>query len=98
VLLIEVLSESTAAYDADGKFREYKSIESFREYILVSQSEASITHYLKHNGRFWLQSQYTAGESLRLTTLDYELQVDDVYRGVEFAPDTRRAVSNNLAS
>ncbi len=82
VLLVEVLSESTAAYDADGKFREYKSIETFREYVLVSQMEPSITHYLKHNERFWLQSQYTAGESLRITTLDYDLQVDDVYRGV----------------
>ena len=82
VLLVEVLSDSTAAYDADGKFREYKSIETFREYVLVSQTEPSIIHYLKHNGRFWLQSQYTAGESLHITTLDYELQVDDVYRSV----------------
>ena len=84
VLLVEVLSESTAAYDADGKFREYKSIESFREYILISQTEPSITHYLKHNGRFWLQSQYTAGESLHITALDYDLNLDDIYRSVEF--------------
>jgi Uma2 family endonuclease len=84
VLLVEILSESTAVYDADGKFREYKSIESFREYVLLSQTEPALTHYLKHNGRFWLQSQYTAGETVHIATLDYDLSVDDVYRGVEF--------------
>jgi Uma2 family endonuclease len=84
VLLVEVLSDSTESYDLNGKFREYKSIETFREYVLISQTEPAVTHYLKYNERFWLQSQYAAGESLRLTTLDYDLNVDDVYRGVEF--------------
>jgi Uma2 family endonuclease len=84
VLLVEVLSDSTESYDLNGKFREYKSIETFREYVLISQTEPAVTHDLKYNERFWLQSQYAAGESLRLTTLDYDLNVDDVYRGVEF--------------
>jgi Uma2 family endonuclease len=86
VLLVEVLSDSTAEYDTGEKFREYKSIESFREYVLIAQKRKAVTHYLKHNGRFWLQSDYIEGESLHVTTLDYDLRVDDVYRGVEFPP------------
>lgn len=37
ILIIEVLSESTEKYDRGEKFRQYKSIASFREYLLVSQ-------------------------------------------------------------
>src|SRR5437667_925870 len=34
-LIDEVLSDSTEKYDRGEKFREYKSIESFREYLLI---------------------------------------------------------------
>lgn len=84
VLLVEVLSESTESYDRGEKFRLYKTIESFREYVLVSSHSKDVTHYLKHNDRFWLQSDYVAGESLHITTLDFDLSVDDIYREIEF--------------
>ncbi len=38
VLLVEVLSSSTAEYDLGEKFTEYKSIPSFQEYLVVSQT------------------------------------------------------------
>lgn len=88
-LIVEVLSESTAVYDQGEKFRLYKSIETFREYMLVSQDTPDISHFLKHNDRFWLQSNYTAGESLRIETLDFELSVDEIYQGVEFVLNER---------
>ena len=87
-LIVEVLSDSTESYDRGEKFRLYKSIESFREYLLISQNTMNISHFLKHNGRFWLQSDYAAGESLPIATLDYELPVDEIYQGVELKPET----------
>lgn len=84
LLLIEVLSESTESYDRGEKFRLYKSIESFREYLLVEQNSSNVTHYLKHHERFWLQSDYVAGESVRISTLDFDLNVDDIYQGIDF--------------
>ncbi|MBX7174601.1 MAG: Uma2 family endonuclease [Pyrinomonadaceae bacterium] len=83
-LIVKVLSDSTEKYDRGDKFREYKSIESFREYLLISSTGKNITHYLKHNDRFWLQSDYISGESLHITTLDFDLNVDELYDGVEF--------------
>lgn len=88
VLLVEVLSESTESYDRGEKFRQYKSIESFREYLLISSQSANVTHYLKHNDRFWLQSDYVAGELLHITTLDFDLVVDEIYQGITFEPRT----------
>jgi Uma2 family endonuclease len=86
ILIVEVLSESTEFYDRGEKYRQYKSIESFREYLLVSQTAEFITLFQKHNERFWLQSDYVAGETLHLNTLDLDLQVDEVYQGVEIKP------------
>jgi len=84
VLLLEVLSESSESYDRGEKFRLYKTIESFREYVLVSSRSKDVTHYLKHNDRFWLQSDYVAGESLHITTLGFDLNIDEIYREIEF--------------
>ena len=88
ILIVEVLSESTEFYDRGEKYRQYKSIESFREYLLVSQNDKFITLFQKHNERFWMQSDYVAGETLHLNTLDLDLNVDEVYQGVEIKPQS----------
>ncbi|MDQ2747263.1 MAG: Uma2 family endonuclease [Acidobacteriota bacterium] len=86
ILIVEVLSERTEFYDRGEKFRQYKSIESFREYLLVSQTEKFITLFQKHNEKFWLQSDYIAGETFHLNTLDIDLTVEEIYQGVEIKP------------
>lgn len=82
VLIVEILSESTESYDRGEKFRQYKSIETFREYILISSESKNVTHFLKHNERFWLQSDYETGESFHITTLDFDLSVNEIYQGI----------------
>ncbi len=84
ILIVEVLSDSTEKFDRGEKFRQYKLIESFREYLLIEQNGKNVTLFQKHNDRFWLQSDYVEGESLKITTLDFDLSVNDLYRDVEF--------------
>jgi Uma2 family endonuclease len=81
-LIVEVLSPSTEEFDRDLKFRAYKSIESLREYLLVSQSRKFVVLYTKHNEKFWFQSEYVEGETLKLESLDCDLSVDEVYQGI----------------
>ncbi|MGI8469487.1 MAG: Uma2 family endonuclease [Pyrinomonadaceae bacterium] len=81
-LIVEVLSPSTEVYDREEKFRAYKSIESLREYLLISQSKRLVTLYTKYNEKFWFQSQYIAGETLKLESLECELNVDEIYQGI----------------
>ncbi len=83
-LIVEVLSPSTEKYDRDLKFKEYKSIESLRHYLLVSQSEKFMTLYTKHNEKFWFQSEYVEGEMLKLESLECGLSVDEIYQGIIF--------------
>jgi Uma2 family endonuclease len=81
-LIVEVLSPSTEDFDRDLKFKGYKSIESLREYLLVSQDKKFITLYTKYNEKFWFQSEYVEGETLKLESLDCELSVDEIYQGI----------------
>ncbi len=83
-LIVEVLSDSTEKFDRGDKFREYKSIEGFAEYLLVSSTSIGTTLFQQHSGRFWLQSDYSGGESFHLNTLDIDVSVDELYQDVEF--------------
>lgn len=85
-LIVEVLSESTERFDRGAKFTEYKTINTFSEYLLISSTVISVVLHQKHHDRFWLQSEYTSGESFHLNTLDMDLVVDDLYRGIELTP------------
>lgn len=88
-LIVEVLSNSTEAYDRGDKFTHYKSIESFREYLLVSQARPHVTHYVRMENGMWLHEEFNdLDASVRLVSLDCELTLREVYEGVEFPPLT----------
>jgi Uma2 family endonuclease len=87
-LLIEILSDSTEGYDRGLKFRNYRSIDSLREYVLVSQTAASIEKYVKHGDGFWLLSEATGLDgSITLESIDCPLALSDVYDKVKFEAD-----------
>jgi Uma2 family endonuclease len=82
-LIIEVLSDSTEKFDRDQKFKHYKSIESFREYLLISQETYFVVHYLKHNEKFWMQTEYDKLEDIiNLTTLNCDLTLAEIYEDI----------------
>jgi Uma2 family endonuclease len=84
VLIVEVLSDSTEKFDKGEKFTAYKSIPSLKEYLLISQHKKFVTLYTKYNEKFWFQSEYESGETLKLESLECELNVDEIYAGITF--------------
>ena len=50
LLIVEVLSEGTESYDRGEKFEKYKTLESFREYVLISQHEPKIEVFYRQSG------------------------------------------------
>jgi Uma2 family endonuclease len=44
-MIVEVLSESTEAYDRGEKFAHYRRLETLREYVLVAQNQPRIEHF-----------------------------------------------------
>ncbi len=85
-LIVEVLSPSTEAFDLNDKFTYYKSIESFTEYLLVSQDRPHVVLYTKQDENVWLQREYNSlTETVYLTSLDCEIYLTDIYANIEFS-------------
>lgn len=83
VLLVEVLSESTAAYDRGKKFQYYQEIESFREYLLVSQDEPIIERFVRQPGGDWLYTKFEGMDAaIALVTVGCRLELKDIYAKV----------------
>ena len=83
-LIVEVLSPSTADYDRLSKFRMYRSLESFSEYLLVEQDEPFVERYSKQ-AQGWLLSDFSGLElSISLDSVSIELPMAEIYRGVVF--------------
>jgi len=92
VVLIEILSDSTEAYDRGDKFSHYQEIPSFTEYILVSQYTLKIERFTRQPNTSWVYTIYQGEEDiLSVETIDCELPLVEVYRKVRFAEQgTRR--------
>lgn len=84
-LIVEVLSSSTEAYDRGGKFGHYRKLLSLAEYVLVSQEEAHIEHYVRQPNNQWLLSEANGlPESVHLPSIKCNLLLADVYEKVVF--------------
>lgn len=83
VLIIEVLSPGTAAYDRGEKAVAYRQIHSLREYALVSQHKAVVEHWVRLAENKW-QVEEIKGLDATLRLLDglCEIKMADVYRKV----------------
>jgi Uma2 family endonuclease len=80
ILIVEVSSESTAAYDRGKKFLSYQQIDSLQEYLLVSQDEILIEGYTRQGNDRWLYTKVTGLEGvLELPSVNCELALRDVY-------------------
>ncbi len=80
IVLIEVLSESTANYDRGDKFDQYRRIESLHEYILVSQEPYRADQYVRQNDTQWLLTEFHRAEDvIRLSSINCELALKEIY-------------------
>lgn len=87
VVIFEVLSPSTEAYDRGLKFRQYRAIQSLKEYILVSQTEHLVDRFaLGTDGHWVLSSAYGLDPGVRLDALDLEIPLAEIYRKVTLTP------------
>jgi Uma2 family endonuclease len=78
-VLIEVLSPSTEAYDRGGKFAHYRKIATLREYLLVTQDQPGIEHYMRQ-GDVWILTEATGLEaSVPLESIGCALSLREVY-------------------
>jgi Uma2 family endonuclease len=79
IVLVEVLSKSTASYDRGEKFESYRTIPSFRDYVLVSQTKVLVEHFARQPDGSWLMRELRAGERVVLKSVEATIAVDEIY-------------------
>jgi Uma2 family endonuclease len=89
VVIIEILSDSTEAYDRGKKFTHYRLIPSLREYILVSQDYCNVELFSRSDSGIWqiLDPCMDMERSFTIESIDCELLLSDIYELVEFGTD-----------
>jgi Uma2 family endonuclease len=81
VLLVEVTSASTEAYDRGEKLRHYQQLASVQEVLIVSHREPRVTLVRRQEQDQWTSDDYRGGQSVPVRALVRGLAVDDLYSG-----------------
>jgi Uma2 family endonuclease len=96
VLIIEVLSRSTQNHDRTEKFKYYRSIPEFQEYVLINQYQVEIEQYTKTT-EGWLFREYGPDvERVKLSSLNLVMSIKDLYEGVNFESEVGEPSAESL--
>jgi Uma2 family endonuclease len=83
-LIVEVLSNSTEAYDRGDKFRHYRGLPSLQAYLLLSQYRVQAELFLRQPDGTWSLSGYEdPSETIVLRVVEAQLSLAEVYDKVE---------------
>lgn len=85
LMLIEILSPSTEAYDRGKKFEHYQRIPSLREFVLVSQTQRRVEVFRRIAAEEWSYRVYEPGADaggVMLEALDAVIDFDEIYSRV----------------
>ena len=81
-LIIEVLSPSTEGFDRGKKFRNYRQIETLKEYVLVSADQKLVECFRINDKGVWELYSFSENEELRLESIDFNFPVELIYEDV----------------
>ena len=84
-IIVEVLSKSTAQYDMSEKFDFYRTLDSFKEYVLIHQDRKHVVVFTKQNDDAWLLRDYIGNEAVAILHAlhDCPLALQRLYKGLE---------------
>ncbi|MEY2858325.1 MAG: hypothetical protein RLZZ74_2638 [Cyanobacteriota bacterium] len=87
-LIVEVLSDTTEAYDRGSKFRMYRQNPSLRDYLLVSSKSIEMDLYHKNDAGDWIIINYQEGDTIELKSINLSFAIEQVYRGLDLTPES----------
>lgn len=83
LLVAEVLSESTAAFDRGGKFAAYRKLDSLQDYVLIDLAAGRVEVFRRDAENHWVLHDYGPGEHVELASLGLDLPVDQILEDTE---------------
>jgi len=79
LLVIEVLSFSTARHDRGDKFDGYKQIASLREYVLIESRQREVEVWRREESQAWRRTAHAPGEDIVLASVPLTVSMDLLY-------------------
>ena len=86
LILVEVLSKSTADYDRGTKFTSYRTIASLRDYVLISTDQVLVEYHTRKDDDSWVLREFKAGQRFTLESVGGALAIDELYLKVFDTP------------
>lgn len=83
-LIVEVLSDSTEAYDRGKKFEKYRQNPNLVDYVLVSSDEMAVDIYHKNDAGEWVILSYRKGDRVELKSIGLSVAIEAFYEEVIF--------------
>jgi Uma2 family endonuclease len=86
LLLVEVLSDSTAFHDFNFKLAQYQKISSLQYYLLVAQDTCGAHLFSRDSDAAWRHHAFeTKDAAVELPVIQFSFQLEDVYKGLKMA-------------
>lgn len=92
-LVVEVLSDSTAAYDRGDKFALYQQNEALQDYVLVHTRQQLVEVHSRQPDGGWVEQTYEPGATVVLPSLAVQIAVAAVYEDVDSEPQLAGSTS-----
>ena len=88
IAIAEILSDSTEKYDRGNKFRMYRTMPNFQEYLVISQVAMQVEKFTKNEENQWVLSEYAAAEDqISFASFELAISLEELYQDVDFASD-----------
>lgn len=86
LLVVEVLSRSTASFDKSGKFLLYEQLPTFLEYVLVEQNYPRVESWFRTSEHSWDKTvQADVADDIQLRSVGVSISLSEIYEHVAFA-------------
>ena len=80
IMIAKILSDSTEKYDRGDKFRMYRTISVFKEYLLISQNAMQVEKFTKNDANQWVSSEYAdKKDKIVFAYFEFEITLDELY-------------------
>jgi Uma2 family endonuclease len=83
MLIVEVLSPATAAYDRGDKFSAYRTLPSLQEYLLVDTTRRRCDLFRRGADGLWVLHPFERGEAVRLESLLLDIPAEQLWADLE---------------
>lgn len=89
VLIVEALSDTTEAKDRGEKMLAYRTLESLREYVLISQAKPIVEQFIKNSDGDWIHKATTGIKSyVTFESVAVIMNLEEIYQRVEFEEES----------